>query len=118
MQSGHSAEGKNLCLLHKGSPDISAITCVAESVFTVVLFTVLSCVDVWLTKVFCMRFQVVWNVTISWVSGSQCFEGILSLHIQASNSIRKTTSAEGFVTCMSYRLVDGWKGWHSRSQYI
>jgi len=46
MQSGHSADGKNLCLLHKGSPDISAIACVAESLFTIVLFTVLSCVDI------------------------------------------------------------------------
>jgi len=63
MQSGHSAEGKNLCLFHKGSPDISAIACVAESVFTVVLFTVLSCVDIWITEVFCMRFQVIWKVT-------------------------------------------------------
>jgi hypothetical protein len=49
MQSGHSDEGKNLCLLNKASPDISAIACVAEPVFAVVLFTVLSCVDIWIT---------------------------------------------------------------------
>lgn len=108
MQSGHSDEGENLCLLHKGSPDISAIGCVAEAVFTVVLFMVLSCVDIWIMKVFCMRFQVSWNVTlICWVSGSQRFEGILSLCIQASSSLRKTTSAE----CLVMPVVVSVGGW-------
>jgi len=34
------------------------------------------------------------------VCGSQSFEGILSLHIEASSSLRKTTSTEGVVTCI------------------
>lgn len=44
---------------------------------------------------------------ICWVCGSQSFEGILSLHIQASSSLRKTTSTEGVVTCIVLS-VGGW----------
>jgi len=67
-----------------------------------------SCVDISIMKVFCMMFRVSWNVTlICWVSGSQRFEGILSLHIQASSSLRKTTSAEGLVMRIVVS-VDGW----------
>lgn len=55
-----------------------------------------------------MMFQVIWNVTlICWVSGSQSFEGILSLHIYALSSLRKTTSTEGLVMCIVV-LVGGW----------
>jgi hypothetical protein len=71
------------------------------------LYCLWCCVDIWIMKVFCMRFQVFRNVTlICRVSGSQHFEGILSLHIQASCSLRKTTSA-GLVTHIVVS-VGGW----------
>jgi len=43
MHSGQSAEGKNLCLLHKGSPDISAIACVAVSVYCCIVYSTVLC---------------------------------------------------------------------------